>query len=223
VLSVGGNFNLNDMTKNQERLRQKMSKLLFIDGVAIYYDPLQESKYKYTIVDNDGKFIIEKINGFGDASFFLESIVIQENGLFLGEHQYGKYLFDKEGNKIREDDFERFKRILINRDKLPLIGDLYDAPKELMESRFRVCSICGGWYEKEGNGYIDFGVDYNGLIYTYEYHSRVGKDYGLEIEYVNDKYGNKMYLHDFWRCFLLAKNGKSYLKAVREYLLLLST
>jgi len=207
--------------ENYERLKLKLSRLIFIDGIAIYHDPLQETAKKYALVTTEGRFLFEKIKGY--PGVFVDRIKINGYGLFELPMLYGNYIMDKEANYQSMDRFDTFKKILKNRKGLYTPETYYMPDKELVESKFQYCKGAGyGWTEKNGDKYLEFGEKENGLIFRTTV-VRSGRDSETDREEVFDCEGNNMFLADFWQFYIMLESGKRYLERLNEYILLISS
>lgn len=206
--------------ENYERLKIKFNRLVFIDGIAIYFDPLQANERKYALVKSDGRFLFESV--YGHQGMFVDSIKINDFGLFELNYYYDKFYFDKNGNHMSIVGIDCFKRILKSRTNHYTAENYYIPDDELIEYSFRYKIEGFGWSENNFKKDLKFDEQLNGLFYKSGTISLVGKDYETYWEEVSDNAGNEMSLDDFWRCFVMFENGKKYMDKIREFMLTVS-
>lgn len=206
--------------ENYERLKFKFNKLVFIDGIAIYFDPFQANERKYALVKSDGTFLFESV--YGQQGMFVDDIKINDLGLFELNFYYDKFYFDKVGNRMSKAGIDCFRRILKSRTKYYTPENYYIPDDELIEYSFENKIDGFGWSENNLKKDLKFKVELNGLFYNSGTISHVGKDYETYWEEVSDNDGNEMSLEDFWRCFVMFENGKKYMEKVREFMLIVS-
>lgn len=225
---MGNKDGIKIIEKDYEILKTSFHKLKFIKGVAVYFDPtaserrIREGQNNFSIVTEDGIFIMDKSKMLLER--FYKYIEINEYGLFKLEHaspNFGlvfsgslmsSYIFDFEGNYLTDSDFNTVIKILSNRIKCYSPSDFIKMPFELETGRFAIIDRYSlAWTTKTGVVSLEFDKEYdNGLKYTVE-ESRTGPDRYIELEYVQDKYNNKMYLNEFYYGILMLNNGKIYL------------
>lgn len=213
-------------------LKQQINKLNFINGVAIYYDPMatlrRSNGYQnnwennFGIITSDGFFIQDKIAMRMDR--FYNQLLINGYGLFEltrkdynsfseDKTSYHKYIFDTEGNYLSEYDFERLILILSNRNQCLSPEKFIEMIPDLKEGIFKIVDGSSNiWREKDGEYNLEFEREReDGLFFYTEEYSRPRSDSYTEFQYVRDRMGNKMYLNEFYQGLLMLDNGKKYL------------
>ena len=225
------------MEEDYKILSERIGKLSFINGVSIYYDNSATERRRiagshnkcdtnFSLVTVDGKFISDTIAM--RHSRFYNNIDINFYGLFklTKKEQYDKpdvsvtsYIVDSEANFLHYFEFEKLISILTNRTKNYSPKEFIKIPSDLENSTFPVVNkYTNIWGIKPGQLDIEWDKERDdGLCFYSKEFSR--RDSSYELEYVKDKYGNSLYLEEFYKGLIMLNNGSKFIRElIKRYL-----
>ncbi len=232
--------NTSIVEKDYEILRTKINDLNFVHGVSLYRDEtatkrrieagyLNKFENNMSVVTEDGSFLLDNI--FMRMDRFYYSVTINSYGLFeltsknynqryelRNEVAFYKYISDFEGNFLSERDFNKLLLILSNRTICFTPDDFIKMDSYILNGSFDVPSIRTGIYGVKEKSY-NFDLDplsMSGLKIASEEHRRALSDSTTERSYVEDSFGNRLSLHDFYFGMIMLNNGNEYKKSLLD-------